>query len=713
MTVRVPGLQDVSATTRGTDPCPSTRFDESLGLPEDIVKAARSDSSDPDEVVLIKAVTLVDEYREQLSQLNERLQRQRIADAPHPSVLDAKGKEIQAHRYKLRAVNKALSNWPAHMAQMPVHIRSELPEEVLQEASQIDSKLKRTTLAELFNGYGRKQQDLYEHQHLLQHPKPTDAQRDIEADIEMYTIRMRVCQSISSKWRRLPPEIWAYIFELFAFSKPGPPTKFPGAVFAYPALLLCAVCRLWRAIGMSTPALWKLIKIAATIEGGLAGEQAFIHRGSLQVALAALSRMQTCPWTHDIKIQSRRELGSKAPPTQIDRRNTLATFLQHPSIAYLQRVRFQTTPFMDDVGSITLPFAEHVTLWRHTDEGEHGTDGDGRSVKPLPNIPRATKVIVHSGSPCYPRTINLAGAPWTNLTHLAISPLYHRLCQTILKLAPSVKRCYFYLQKNSDVLAIQGLPAAPSRSVQSALTDLTCLNENLFSTDISRKLQFPALTTLRVAIQGYNRDEFRWSPGSALALGSLKRLYISGMGPFYLESHIIPALRMCPQLSELMLLVKLDYKALFKWLTFDALQPRLQRLQYLTLYCVVEGTTPALSDLPPRFFNTKKKPVPGRQFPIDCLADMIRSRVVVGEASTAEHASSSGLFRPRRLKHVRVWFEESKFTGVYMKLLRQRLETRIFGAKLLRVPHIEKDRFWDEGFMGCFDKPNRAFITSD
>ncbi|EAU93396.1 F-box domain-containing protein [Coprinopsis cinerea okayama7 len=701
-----------------------------LGLPDDIAHAARSDHGEADGAVQRKAVPLRKEYRRKHFQLFLEQEREKAANGPNP--LHVREQTEMLDFCKRRIAH--LGGLSARLDQttevyLDVCTKTGPPREhgdQVPESEKMSVAEVKDLVSETLTQYRHLQDMVLEELNHLQ--KPTPALLAIEAEMEEYATKVRACRSLTSKWRQFPNEIWTRIFESFVFSTPPPATSFSNATFLPPALLLCAVCKLWRAIATTSPVLWHLVHVHTFVfpDGSKDSDGMFIARQELAKTIVVLDRIKAYPWSLSLDVQhcwDAEAWGGLAPfgnaihppspshETHPDPRHQIrpSSLLQHPSFAHLARVRIKGVSFQSDVSSIVFASAKHVLLQCTASEYYHDWtwDVDTSPSKPFPRFPAATTMVLHCGTPLHPAGVNLEGCPWANLTHLAISPLEHQTCQSILRLAPSVERCYFWIRSRRDNDPprdiTEGLPPLPSGTVKSKVSELTSLHKNLFSIPITG-LEFPDLKTLRVVIHGYPPDVFTWAPSNAAHFSSLRRLCMAGTGLFSVEEYIIPILSMTPQLSELMVLLKVDYKILFEWLTFDPNRPRLQHLRYLTVFYAFKDPTSSGFDCTRRYTMSA----------LDELVAVIRSRSVQrDEVSPAQ--------TPDPLVHARVWFQSGKLSSGCIKRLQTglkpyppgfSLEAKIMGDGVLKVPHVERTRHWDEGFMSCFDRANRSFISS-
>ncbi|KAJ7756267.1 hypothetical protein B0H16DRAFT_1214680, partial [Mycena metata] len=83
----------------------------------------------------------------------------------------------------------------------------------------------------------------------------------------------------------LPPEIMAEIFVNFL----PPYPQFPPLAGLLSPLLLCRICQRWRAIALSTPALWRAIRLADE------SDEEAVHGHQFEVMTTWLARSGRCP----------------------------------------------------------------------------------------------------------------------------------------------------------------------------------------------------------------------------------------------------------------------------------------------------------------------------------------------------------------------------------------------------------------------------------
>ncbi|KAJ7908970.1 hypothetical protein B0H13DRAFT_647975 [Mycena leptocephala] len=267
----------------------------------------------------------------------------------------------------------------------------------------------------------------------------------------------------------LPPEI---VSEIFLNFLPVYPERPPHFGVSSP-LILCQICRRWRAIALSTPSLWKAIEMVITTDYS---EEELAEL--LEFLQAWLKRSGSCPLSLSLRSYSHSPL--------------LRQFLQ--TIVVHSR-RWQNV-------SVLVPFKHlhliqgDMPLLRDMAFGpsDFGFSHHGEALTLFDAAPHLNRVVLMR---YFLKSIMIL--PWTQLTHLEAHCVYEYECTEILRDAPNLVSCTFCV-----CCALEGgtIAVVP---VHSHLRDMVLLidnNPDVRLWIILDCLTLPALRTLRVVEHG-------------------------------------------------------------------------------------------------------------------------------------------------------------------------------------------------------------------
>ncbi|KAJ7209346.1 hypothetical protein B0H12DRAFT_1158026 [Mycena haematopus] len=293
----------------------------------------------------------------------------------------------------------------------------------------------------------------------LSHLEDLDAQAG-SLHLEDSPLQLRVGPS---PFLSLPPEIVAEIFVNFLPTYP----EFPPYIGPLSPLLLCRVCRHWRAISLSTPALWKDISITVRDPDGFQTEK-------LELLKTWIGRSGNCPLS----------LHLTGPATSQDLTQFIETIVAHCD-------RWEHLDVLVPFDYLHLLQGE-MPLLRDLTIGPIDLRHDIDFTLPLfERAPQLRNVVLTS---CFLNsTIRL---PWAQLTHLDAYCLYEHECTDILRDAPLLVACTLSVCCSDEDIVIG--PAVP---VHTHLCRVTLLAEDpdVRLWIVLDCLTLPALRRLQVA----------------------------------------------------------------------------------------------------------------------------------------------------------------------------------------------------------------------
>ncbi|KAF7334556.1 hypothetical protein MVEN_02285500 [Mycena venus] len=263
----------------------------------------------------------------------------------------------------------------------------------------------------------------------------------------------------------LPPEIIAEIFINFVPTYP----EFPPYSGVLSPLVLGRVCRHWRAIALSTPALWSSLSLAVSDPDAVQTEK-------LDLLRTWLARSGNCPLSLSL-----------TGPTTSD------FFTQFIETAVAHCTRWAHLDLLIPFDSLHLLQDHPMPLLRDLTIGPTDLRHDVDFTLPLfiDNAPQLRHVVLTS---CFLNaTIRL---PWAQLTHLDAHCLYEHECTDILRAAPVLVLCTLSVCCSDDDVVVG--PAVP---VHEHLRKVTLLAEDpdVRLWLVLDCLTLPALRKLQVA----------------------------------------------------------------------------------------------------------------------------------------------------------------------------------------------------------------------
>ncbi|KAJ7804863.1 hypothetical protein B0H14DRAFT_2260294, partial [Mycena olivaceomarginata] len=204
----------------------------------------------------------------------------------------------------------------------------------------------------------------------------------------------------------LPPEIVMEIFVAFLPAYPDCPPTFG----LHSPLLLCQICRHWRAIAIATPELWRAIQISVSRESGKAAAQ-------LELLKTWLLRSGSCPLSINLSFQTYDEEILRTAVLHSERWEyaDLLLFSRHLSLI-----------------QVAMPLLRHLTL------GLNLNLIPSEPITLFDRAPRLKQVVLTMGF--LKSAITL---PWGQFTCLDAHFLYFGDCEEILRDATNLVHCSF------------------------------------------------------------------------------------------------------------------------------------------------------------------------------------------------------------------------------------------------------------------------------
>ncbi|KAF7364124.1 F-box domain-containing protein [Mycena sanguinolenta] len=266
---------------------------------------------------------------------------------------------------------------------------------------------------------------------------------------------------------QLPPEIISEIFLHFLPAYPERP-EHPG--LSSP-LLLCAICREWRAIAIGTPQLWRAVRMSASDDS---------RAEQLELLSAWLSYSGSCPLSFNIPFRS------------YSWRNTLESQLLQMVVPHSGRwehadlcLTFENLHFLQ----CDMPLLRRLTFGLN-----QAPPLDGPPVNLFDCAPQLKDVVLTTS---FEKSI--MNLPWHQLTHLQTHYLYLEECVEILRDAVSLVCCDFGVCGTEELIPIPTLPVHHHLTrLALQLTENTSYYLALSLLPLFENLTTPALHSLHV-----------------------------------------------------------------------------------------------------------------------------------------------------------------------------------------------------------------------
>ncbi|KAJ7901110.1 hypothetical protein B0H14DRAFT_1363984 [Mycena olivaceomarginata] len=233
----------------------------------------------------------------------------------------------------------------------------------------------------------------------------------------------------------LAPEIVSEIFLNFIPVYPDCPPTFG----LYSPLLLCGICRQWRAIAIATPELWRAIQISVSDE-----HTSYEAAAQLELLKTWLSRSGGCPLSMDLSLPHAID---EIPRTAIDE-EILRTAVMHS-----ERWEYANL-FLSFRHLGLLRVANAMPLLRHLTFGFEGLIPS--EITLFDRAPRMKHVVLTPGFEKSDITL-----PWGQLTHLDAHLLYLGECAEILRDATNLVYCNFGICRTVNPILIPTIPIQP------------------------------------------------------------------------------------------------------------------------------------------------------------------------------------------------------------------------------------------------------------
>ncbi|KAG2018323.1 hypothetical protein CC2G_007759 [Coprinopsis cinerea AmutBmut pab1-1] len=467
-----------------------------------------------------------------------------------------------------------------------------------------------------------------------------------------------------------------------------------------PALVLCAVNKLWRRIALSTPTIWTNITVDA--EASHPSNPTSCHcevkAGQLCNALFALENIGTRPWSLDLTISPTSAIAT-SPRLDLSLYDKI---MSHPSTSHMRRFRMSTHSLISNVGSLTFPSVRFVTIELKDSTPVYHRDP---ATYIVPGLPALTHLILQSGS--LPPSL-----PWDSLTHLYIGQqLYVVTCVALLQGCRRLERGIFWIIDEDGYTRVEPLKLIQDRVVESPVKDLSFIEDSPFDySGVSAVLALPNLTTLRMWARPHGVHPF-WHAYNTCLFSSLRRLNLVNVHGYMHCFEIVDCLRMCPLLSELALNVipreGEDIGEVFRALSFSGQEPLLKYLRALQIHFQPMGAPPSPNQ------------TAARSSPFDDLVEMISSRLPPPSGTLEE--SDGPIVRYLEQVAIRLEGDPGEQAVVPDRTLEKlkdlgcpnvNIDVRVVSKEYLRSPSLDFSLHWDEGFMDFVNEhPFLSFLS--
>ncbi|KAJ7320718.1 hypothetical protein DFH08DRAFT_890078 [Mycena albidolilacea] len=275
----------------------------------------------------------------------------------------------------------------------------------------------------------------------------------------------------------LAPEIVSEIFLNFIPAYPD----FPPTFGLHSPLLLCAICRQWRAIAIATPELWRAIQISVSD-----GYTSYEAAAQLKLLKTWLSRSGSCPLSMDLSLPDTIE---EIPRTAIDE--------EIVRTAVLHSERWEYANLSIPLGHMgLLRVANAMPLLRHLTFGFE----DLIPSEPIILFDRAPRLKHVVLTPGFEKSF--ITLPWGQFTHLDAPFLDLGECAEILRDATNLVHCNFGICRTNDpiLVLIPTIPIQPHlRHLDLRYSDEHYYPDPSFNlSGLFHNLTLPGLITLRV-----------------------------------------------------------------------------------------------------------------------------------------------------------------------------------------------------------------------
>ncbi|KAJ7160993.1 hypothetical protein C8R46DRAFT_1106177 [Mycena filopes] len=266
----------------------------------------------------------------------------------------------------------------------------------------------------------------------------------------------------SSPVQTLPPELVAEVFVHFLPTYPECPPLFG----LLSPLLLCQICRRWRAIALSTPVLWRAIAFK------LDDPQWLSH--NLATLNAWLTRSGNCPLSLDLSRCNDvlRPFALDAIARHCERWGHLNVLVGPDDLHLMQ----------DE-----MPLLRHLTFGP---DGFYQRLSESHLFARAPSL-RSVVLGVNFLAGCTP-------LPWAQLTHLEALCFYEHECTDVLREATQLVSCKLYVTPDDDEDTYDGAQV-PVHNHLCELVLRARSNSNVWQWEILDKLTLPALRSLQIA----------------------------------------------------------------------------------------------------------------------------------------------------------------------------------------------------------------------
>ncbi|KAJ7901094.1 hypothetical protein B0H14DRAFT_2330592 [Mycena olivaceomarginata] len=262
----------------------------------------------------------------------------------------------------------------------------------------------------------------------------------------------------------LPPEIVIEIFVAFLPAYPDCPLTFG----LHSPLLLCQICRHWRAIAIVTPELWRAIQIRMSPESGKAAAQ-------LELLKTWLSRSGSCPLSMDLSLWR---------GTHAIEKDILRTAVLHSERWEYADLSLSAEELC--LIQVPMPLLRHLTF-------RFNNLIPSEPITLFDRAPRLKQVVLTRRFEKSVITL-----PWGQLTCLNAYFLYLGECAEILRDATNLVHCSFGICRTSNPTLIPTIPIRPHLRHLVLRSGKRLRHSSFDLSGLFRSFTLPGLLTLRV-----------------------------------------------------------------------------------------------------------------------------------------------------------------------------------------------------------------------
>ncbi|KAJ2912278.1 hypothetical protein MD484_g8139, partial [Candolleomyces efflorescens] len=549
----------------------------------------------------------------------------------------------------------------------------------------------------------------------LQLPREYYTRKRLIQERDSIRPKLKACRSLLTIVRRVPVEILGQIFEHYLSAEEPPLVEArqtddaiqvdeDGKPLAPPpkpsAEILSLVCRYWRGVAVSTPAVWSNIVLFTEQKQG---QHPLVTPSQARGFIICMDRLPYGTWTLDVRA---REVHRFAHPKYRDVDGPTAVtiplshLLNRQPISRLTRFSFTGNATLEvGLGQLAFPGTTSVMVWCP------GSSANRNPTLPdLPSMPNLTQAVLWGiASPRYFPT----HIPWSQPTHLFLGDqVTSQRWRSIIKQCISLRRASFYLTNRREFQV--PLPNEPALATLSHLTELTFLWVGP-NADALQGVAMPALTKLQLFVDW---DPPAWDFLRPHRYANLTHLTLISPSPLN-AGHLIPVLETVPRLRELCFKIFYGFREVFNYLTYGAnhgfkirslraLGIHMDTQRYRTMYLDEED-------------EEHEDFLPFLTFPYADVAELVASRTRNLQRGDFNIVTFSNQLH--QLENIVLRTDNSEWTREIVEKLKEEVEP--FAAYGLDVGVFESTEdgrdhgeapwprlgmHWDEGVMGFIEK---------